>query len=127
MYEMGKHVCSVIDRACCALLQPAVFQALVMQSVVSLQDHLLPEEYVRTFRENLLDKCPVSSYLQVARTIDEEFGSPPSSLFAEFEEEPIASASLAQVGDPLALSPSIVVAPAFESPRWQARTVPRAA
>jgi hypothetical protein len=30
------------------------------------QDHLLPAEYVRTFRGALLDKCPVSSPTEVS-------------------------------------------------------------
>lgn len=61
------------------------------------QDHLLPEEYVHTMRRHTLDHCPVSPYAEVARIIQEELGSPPEALFAEFECAPIASASLAQV------------------------------
>lgn len=61
-----------------------------------VKDHLLPEEYVHTMRDSLLDKCPVSSFAQVVRTLDEELGAPPSVLFAEFNPEPMASASLAQ-------------------------------
>jgi hypothetical protein len=30
------------------------------------QDHLLPAEYVRTFRGALLDKCPISSPTEVS-------------------------------------------------------------
>ena len=61
-----------------------------------LQDHLLPEEYVATFRLSMLDNCPVSTFSQVVHTINEDLGAPPSILFAEFDEEPVASASLAQ-------------------------------
>ena len=61
-----------------------------------LQDHLLPEEYVATFRLSMLDNCPVSTFSQVVNTINEDLGAPPSVLFAEFDEEPVASASLAQ-------------------------------
>lgn len=57
----------------------------------------MPEEYVHTMRDSLLDKCPVSSFAQVVQTLDEELGAPPSVLFAEFDPEPMASASLAQV------------------------------
>lgn len=31
-----------------------------------LQDHLLPSEYVHTMRDHMLDRCPVSTYEQVA-------------------------------------------------------------
>jgi hypothetical protein len=30
-----------------------------------LQDHLLPSEYVVCMRDNMLDRCPVSTYEQV--------------------------------------------------------------
>ena len=30
------------------------------------QDHLLPEQYVVTMRDNLLDRCPVSSFEEVS-------------------------------------------------------------
>lgn len=61
------------------------------------QDHLLPEEYVITMRNNLLDKCPVSGYDEVVRIIKEDLGSTPEALFKSFQPTPIASASLAQV------------------------------
>lgn len=70
------------------------------------QDHLLPEEYVVTFRETMLDKCPSSTFSQVVNTIVAELGAPPSKLFAEFEEEPIAAASLAQVSWPYIAAPA---------------------
>eukprot|EP00878_Enallax_costatus_P022583 GHUV01023973.1.p1 GENE.GHUV01023973.1~~GHUV01023973.1.p1 ORF type:complete len:213 (+),score=58.02 GHUV01023973.1:171-809(+) len=60
-------------------------------------DHLLPEEYVLTMRQHMLDKCPVSSYSEVRQIIHEDLGAPPEALFKQFSETPIASASLAQV------------------------------
>lgn len=39
----------------------------------------------------------VSSYDSVRRTIQEEFGVPLEEMFTQFDEVPIASASLAQV------------------------------
>lgn len=71
---------------------------LIRYSVCStVQDHLLPEAYVTTMREHALDKCPVSSYEDVCRTFSEDLGALPEDLFATFEKEPFASASLAQV------------------------------
>jgi ABC1 atypical kinase-like domain len=48
-------------------------------------------------RQHLLDRCPVSSWAEVARTVREDLGAPPEVLFASFDRVPIASASLAQV------------------------------
>jgi len=59
--------------------------------------HLLPEEYVRTMQENVLDKCPLTSFADVRRTVREELGQSPEELFEWFDRKPIASASLAQV------------------------------
>ena len=62
------------------------------------QDHLLPAEYVQTMRDNLLDRCPVAPYKEVAAVIEQDLGAAPSALFASFDPTPVASASLAQVG-----------------------------
>ena len=48
-------------------------------------------------RDYMLDKCPVSSYQDIAKVIEEDLGQKPEELFASIEEIPIASASLAQV------------------------------
>jgi aarF domain-containing kinase len=64
---------------------------------IAMLDHLLPEVYVRTMRNNLLDKCPVSSWKAVARTIREDLGLDWDDMFSEMDRIPVASASLAQV------------------------------
>lgn len=86
-------------------LQPSayVLQALFLQALLPccsrvLQDHLLPEEYVSTMRDHMLDKCPVSPWQEVSQIIIEDLGAPPEALFKQFSKTPIASASLAQVG-----------------------------
>ena len=66
-------------------------------STAALQDYILPEEYVRIMRDYMLDKCPVSSYADIAKVIEEDLGKKPEELFASIEAIPIASASLAQV------------------------------
>ena len=58
---------------------------------------MLPGEYVRAMRASMLDKCPIESYAQIARTVREDLGRDPDELFASFARTPIASASLAQV------------------------------
>ncbi|KAK8473901.1 hypothetical protein V6N13_033190 [Hibiscus sabdariffa] len=60
-------------------------------------EYLVPQEYVITMRESMLNKCPVSSYDQVCEVFKKELGQMPDKVFDEFDPEPIASASLAQV------------------------------
>lgn len=64
---------------------------------IAMLDHLLPPQYVLTMRDNLLDRCPVSSWDSVAATLHEDFGRPLESLYSEIDSTPVASASLAQV------------------------------
>ncbi|GAU48623.1 hypothetical protein TSUD_133540 [Trifolium subterraneum] len=59
-------------------------------------EYLVPQEYVQTMRESMLNKCPVSSYEQICDVFKKEFGETPDKVFAEFDPVPIASASLAQ-------------------------------
>ncbi|KAJ7542373.1 hypothetical protein O6H91_10G103500 [Diphasiastrum complanatum] len=60
-------------------------------------DYLLPQEYVETMRNSLLDKCPVSTYEQVCAVFSAELGLLPHEVFKDFNPVPLASASLAQV------------------------------
>ncbi|KAK7281154.1 hypothetical protein RIF29_08885 [Crotalaria pallida] len=60
-------------------------------------EYLVPEEYVTTMRNSMLNRCPVSSYEEICEVFEKELGETPDKVFAEFDPVPIASASLAQV------------------------------
>lgn len=64
---------------------------------VAMLDHLVPAEYVQTMRKHMLNRCPISSWEEVAGIVREDLGAPPEKLFASFSPAPLASASLAQV------------------------------
>lgn len=63
---------------------------------VAAINHILPVEYTDTLKL-LEDKCLVRKTDEVKRLFLEDFGEPPENLFAEFNYEPCAAASLAQV------------------------------
>ena len=65
------------------------------QHVAQLQ-FLLPDEYVDTMKP-MLNQAPTSSMADVRRVYREEFGKELEEVFEQFDQVPIASASLAQV------------------------------
>lgn len=44
------------------------------------QEYLVPQEYVQTMRESMLNKCPVSSYDQVCEVFKQELGETPDKV-----------------------------------------------
>lgn len=64
--------------------------------MLSTRPDLLPEEWVLAFAR-LQDHVPPFPGAEARRVIEAQLGAPVEDLFAEFSEEPVASASIAQV------------------------------
>jgi ubiquinone biosynthesis protein len=81
-----------IERTICEL------QGLFIKvgQLISIMTNFLPEEFRREL-EGLQDAVPPRPYSDIQARITEELHRTPAELFATFEEEPIASASIGQV------------------------------
>ena len=64
--------------------------------LISILTNFLPEDF-RVELEGLQDRIPARPLTEIRTRIRSEFGADPEDLFASFENEPVASASLAQV------------------------------
>ena len=64
--------------------------------LLSVRPDLAPKEYVKEL-EKLQDKVEQFPFAEVKEIINKEFGKPIEHIFAHFEKEPIASASISQV------------------------------
>jgi ubiquinone biosynthesis protein len=64
--------------------------------IVSGGEGLFPEELVAEFKL-LRDQVPPEPFDEVRAVVETELGGPLASVFASFDEEPIAAASIAQV------------------------------
>jgi predicted unusual protein kinase regulating ubiquinone biosynthesis (AarF/ABC1/UbiB family) len=64
--------------------------------MASMASDLFPKEVVDALK-TLQNEAPPVSFDVIAEQIESELGAPPAQLFAEFDEEPFASASIGQV------------------------------
>jgi predicted unusual protein kinase regulating ubiquinone biosynthesis (AarF/ABC1/UbiB family) len=75
--------------------------AMKLGQVMSFLDvGLVPEEYREEFQRKLArlrDAAPTVTFKQMGKVIEEELGERISDVFDEFDEEPVAAASIGQV------------------------------
>ncbi|MFT3699016.1 MAG: AarF/UbiB family protein [Kofleriaceae bacterium] len=67
-----------------------------MGQVMSTRPDLFAPEIIDQLR-HLQDRLPPFSFAKVQRTIEADLGKPLTELFSEFDEKPVAAASVAQV------------------------------
>jgi len=81
-----------IERTICEL------QGLFIKvgQLISIMTNFLPEEF-RKQLEGLQDHVPPRPYPDIAARVREELGGDPDTVFAHFDHQPIASASIGQV------------------------------
>lgn len=63
---------------------------------VSQMESLIPDEWIDTF-EPMQQQAPTSKIEDVRKILNDELGRPIDDIFSEFSDQPVASASLAQV------------------------------
>ncbi len=67
-----------------------------LAQIVASSEGLFPKAYSEEFRK-CLDRVPPFPFPQVQKILEEEFGKPHQKVFATFDPQPVAAASIAQV------------------------------
>ncbi len=67
-----------------------------MGQILATRADLIPDEYIQELRK-LEDEVPPVPYSDIKDKVEKELGGDLKSLFSEFEEEPLAAASIAQI------------------------------
>ncbi|MFP6656292.1 MAG: AarF/UbiB family protein, partial [Myxococcota bacterium] len=67
-----------------------------MCQAIATRSDVFPPEFIKPL-EQCHDAVPAKSYPVIRQIVEDEFGKPMDTLFSEFDETPIAAASLAQV------------------------------
>lgn len=80
-------------RMACEELGPTYVK---LAQVLSTRPDLVPDEFVKEFSK-LQDQVPTFDSQEAVKIVERELGRPKEEVFAVFEKEPIASASIGQV------------------------------
>lgn len=64
--------------------------------IMSMRTDMLPQEYCRELGRLRMEVHPLSR-AEIASVLEKEYGQPPEGVFADFDWDPIGSASIAQV------------------------------
>lgn len=99
LYELGSRKGQIHQKAANRLLDLCRTNGGVYIKVgqhLANLDYLIPQEYIETL-SSLFDDTPRTSFEDVQEVLREDLGAEPGEIFEKFEEQPIASASLAQV------------------------------
>jgi ubiquinone biosynthesis protein len=64
--------------------------------VLSTRPDIFPENYIQEFSK-LTDRVPAFEFEKITKILEAEYGRDPSTIFDHIQEEPIGSASMAQV------------------------------
>ncbi len=67
-----------------------------LAQIISSGEGLFPEELVTEFKK-CRDQVPAEPFAVVRSTVEEDLGAPLETIFASFDETPLAAASIAQV------------------------------
>ncbi|MCD6184690.1 MAG: AarF/ABC1/UbiB kinase family protein [Deltaproteobacteria bacterium] len=79
-----------------------------MGQILSTRPDLLPVEYIKELPK-LQDDVPSFPFSEVKKIIENEFKKPVNEIFLEFDEQPIAAASIGQVHKAVSLDGEVVV------------------
>jgi len=96
--KFHRRQCPVVDlpQACRLAFEKLGPTYIKLGQILSMRPDIVPEEYIREFRK-LQEHVPPFPFEVTKTTIEQELKKPLNELFATFEKEPIASASLGQV------------------------------
>jgi ubiquinone biosynthesis protein len=93
--EKGAYAAPVHERFC-RMLEDLGPTFVKLGQILSTRGDLLPPEFISELSK-LQDQVPPFPFEEVQRQIKATLGQPIEELFADFEEQPLASASMAQV------------------------------